>query len=320
MTSMIKNTDFDRIAERLRNWGRWGAEDQRGTLNHIDPAALCRASAEVRNGKQISLGLSFDRNGLQTQTVGPTDVRLNPRLFVSAMGFPLDFEGVSRGRFNDDVVHMSLQCATHWDAFSHIHYDGKMYNGFDACTVTALGAAKCGVEHLANPGIASRGVLLDIAELRGVDQLPGDVVISPDDLDAACAKHGIRVEPGDIVIVRTGHMRTFLMNGDREGFAGSQPGLSGHCAEWLYDRSAAAVASDNYAVEALNAIAAEDETVMPLHLLCLRDMGMPLGENFNLEALAADCRMDGRYTFMLAAPPLAFTNAFGSPVNPMAFK
>jgi len=91
---------------------------------------------------------------------------------------------------------------------------------------------------------------------------------------------------------------------------------------WLYDVNAAAVAADNVAVEHVEmaAFAGEGKMPMPLHMLCLRDMGMPLGEMFDLDALAADCAADGRYTFMLTAPPLAFTGAVGSPVNPVALK
>jgi kynurenine formamidase len=128
------------------------------------------------------------------------------------------------------------------------------------------------------------------------------------------------VEPGDIVLVRTGHLRCFTVEHDREAFNGPQPGLSADCAEWLHDRSAAAVAADNLAVEQIGPETMTAGMPLPLHMLCLRDMGLPLGEMFDLEALAADCAADGRYAFLLSAPPLGITGAVGSPINPTALK
>ncbi|MBV1918673.1 MAG: cyclase family protein [Sphingomonadaceae bacterium] len=310
----MKAVDFDKLAENLRNWGRWGKEDQRGTLNHIDPAALCRGAAEVRAGKMFNLGINFDRNGPQDGSF-----RINPMLYVTALDQIMNPEQ-PRSRFSDDVVHMSLQCATQWDALSHAHYDGALYNGFSADeSLSTSGAANCGVEHLAKPGIASRGVLLDIAKLKGTDILSPDTEIMPDDLNAACEAEGVSIESGDIVMVRTGWIGKFTQDG-RDSFNGLQPGLSPLCAEWLHQKNAATVCSDNIAVEIVNAEMIGGEMAMALHMFCLRDMGMPLGEMFDFDALAADCAADGQYTCMLAAPPLAITNAFGSPINPVALK
>jgi kynurenine formamidase len=311
----MKRADFDVVAERLRNWGRWGPEDQRGTLNHIGPEVLKAAAETVQSGKLFNLGLNFDKDGPQA---GP--FRSNPKRYTTDIASPLnplrpDFV------FSDDVIHMPLQAATQWDALSHVHYDGMLYNGCKACDVlSAKGAARLGVEHLASPGIMSRGVLLDIARLKGVDVLPSGHAVTPDELDAACAAQGVQTKPGDILLVRTGHIRRFVVEHDLAAYNNLQPGLGHACAEWLHDRSMAAVCADNTAVEIISQAYYEAEVPLPLHMLCLRDMGLPLGEMFNLEALAADCARDGRYTFLLAAPPLAFTNAVGSPVNPLVLK
>jgi len=310
----MKSVDFDKVAEKLRNWGRWGDEDQRGTLNHIDPAALCRGAAEVRSGKMFSLGLNFDSNGPQ-----PEGFRFNPMHYMTAMDQILD-PRFPRSRYSDDVIHMPLQCATQWDALSHVHYDDAFYNGFSTHEhLSVTGAARCGIENMADPGVASRGVLLDIAKLKGVDILPGETAITPEDLNAACEAEGVSIEKGDIVVVRTGQMGNFT-RGSREQFMSSQPGLHHSCAEWLHDKDAAAVAADNVAVEVMNAETYGDEMMLPMHQLCLRDMGLPFGEMFDLDVLAADCAQDGRYTFMLSAPPLAITHAVGSPINPIAMK
>ncbi|HEX4183301.1 MAG TPA: cyclase family protein [Caulobacteraceae bacterium] len=311
----MRPADFDRLAEKLRNWGRWGPEDQRGALNHIGPEALKRGAAEVRDGKLFNLGLRFDRNGPQ-----PGRGRFNPLVYVTDLFTPLN-PAVPSVCYSDDVIHMPLQCATQWDALGHVHYDGQLYNGCSAreC-LTEKGALKMGINHLAAPGILSRGVLLDIARFKGVDRLPLDCAITVDDLRACAEAQGSAPQPGDILLVRTGHIQRFTVDEDRMGFMGMQPGLSYTCAEWAHEQSLAAVAADNMAVEILEPEGLQSDMPLAFHMLALRDMGMPLGEMFNMEALAADCADDRRYAFMLAAPPLEVTNGFGSPVNPLALK
>ncbi|MBP8230668.1 cyclase family protein [Rhizorhabdus sp.] len=307
---------WDRLAERLRNWGRWGPEDERGTLNHIGPEALRRGAGAVRQGKLFALGLNYDSNGPQIGTF-----RSNPVKYVTDLFTPLA-EG-SDVQYCDDVIHMCLQASTQWDAFAHMHYGGQLYNGLDARShVDARhGAHRCGIEHLALPGISSRGVLLDIARLKGMEMLPRTYVITPDDMNAACETAGVRIEKGDIILVRTGMIRLFTDTGDAHAFHGAQAGLGADVVEWLHDHDVAAVAADNMAVEALGIEPDPRYDVpLPVHMLALRDMGMPLGEIFNLEALAADCAADKQYDFLLSAPPLPVTGGFGSPVNPQAIK
>jgi kynurenine formamidase len=305
---------FEDLAERVRNWGRWGAADQRGTINHITPEALKRGAAAVTQGKLFSLGLNFDRNGPQTN-----ERRFNPQLYVTELHRPIDPDRPS-ACYTDDVISMPLQAATQWDALGHVHYDGELYNGCKACDVlTPAGTRHGGVEHLAQPGIMSRGVLLDIARLNGVDRLPLDHAVTVDELNAACARQGIDPAPGDIVLVRTGHITRFTRDRDRPAFHGPQPGVASPVAEWLHDRSVAAICADNPAVEQVP-LGGWPDMPLPFHMLAIRDMGMPLGEMFDLEALAQDCAADGRYEFLLSAPPLAVTGAVGSPVNPLALK
>jgi kynurenine formamidase len=308
--------DFDELAQKVRNWGRWGSDDQRGTLNHIGPETLQRAVGNVRSGKLFNLGLNFDRDGPQLGLR-----RFNPKLYVIELGRPLNPERPNGGCFSDDVIHMPLQAATQWDALGHVHYDGVLYNNCNACDVLSVeGTARNAIHHLAMPGIMSRGVLLDIARLKGVDELPVDYAITPADLDAACVAQGVTIETGDVVLVRTGHIRRFTVQGNRAAFNGLQPGVRTDCAGWLHDHSVAAIAADNLAVEIIPPGMAKSEMPLPFHMLALRDMGCPLGEMFHLEALAQDCAADGQYTFLLSAPPLAITGAFGSPVNPLALK
>jgi kynurenine formamidase len=307
---------FDMLAEKLRNWGRWGSDDQKGTLNLIDGAALMRATKAVTVGKRFSLGLGFDKNGPQDGSV-----RFNPIHYMKDIGTKMNAVSGDAG-YSDDVVILPLQCSTQWDALGHVYYDGLLYNGCKACDVLSVhGASKNSIEHMATPGLMSRGILLDIARLKGVEILPTNYAITVDDLNAACAKQGVKVESGDIVLVRTGQIRRFTVENNRAAWAGEQAGLSHLCAEWLHEKSVAAVCADNVAVEIIAyAELGVSERPLPLHLLCLRDMGMPLGEIFNLEELAADCATDKRYSFLIAAPPLGITGGLGSPVNPVVLK
>jgi kynurenine formamidase len=311
----VKMPEFSLLADAVRNWGRWGESDQRGTLNHITPEVLRKAAACVTEGRLFHLGLRFDRNGPQLN-----QGRFNPKLFASDLFTPLSAAHPTMC-FSDDVVTMPLQCATQWDGLAHVHYDDRLYNGHRASESLGVHCTLCnGVEGLAESGIMSRGVLLDIARLKGLDRLGAEYPITPDDLNAACKAFGVQVEPGDAVLIRTGHLQVFLLDGDRDALHASEPGLTAECAEWLFDRSASAVAADTVGVEVVSRGGFAEDIPFPFHLLALRDMGCPLGELFNLEALAEDCSRDGRYAFLFSAPPLAITGAFGSPVNPLVLK
>jgi len=183
--------------------------------------------------------------------------------------------------------------------------------------VTASGAAKNGIDKMA-AGIVSRGVLLDVARSRGVESLGPGEVITPADLDAAERAQGVRVERGDVLLVRTGYIRVFTVYGERVFYMKQTPGLGMACVEWLHTREIAAIATDTNMVEVWPP---EDPAVLfPLHALCIRDMGLTLGEMFDLEALAADCAGDGVWEFLFSAPPLRVAGSVGSPLNPLAVK
>ncbi|MEY2462055.1 MAG: hypothetical protein QOH64_193 [Acidimicrobiaceae bacterium] len=305
--------EFTELAARVSNWGRWGDADEIGTLNLIDAAARQRGAAAVRRGAAFSLAVRLDQ---QSPQIGTIPGRLNPlRTMVAIntayMGTPENF------CCSDDVVTMGLQAATHWDALSHVSYGGLLYNGFPASVITAeSGAARCGISRVKT--LTTRGVLLDVARAKGVERLEPGQGIQPADLDAALEQAATEVQAGDVVLVRTGHMQLFR-SGDRDSFTGGhQPGLTMATVPWFRDRDVAAVATDTVALEVYPC---EDERVLfPVHLLQLRDMGMTQGQNFDLEALAADCAEDDVYDFLLEASPLPFTGACGSPVNPVAIK
>jgi kynurenine formamidase len=212
-----------------------------------------------------------------------------------------------------------LQAAPQRDALSHVYYEQKFYNGFDANTCTSLGASKGSIDKPAAAGkVVARGVLLDVAKFKGQNRLDEMAIVLPEDLDATAQAQGVEVGEGDVVLVRTGHWTRFLESHDGLAYAMTSPGLGWQCGKWLSDKKAAAVACDNMAVE--TGSEQLPGVLLPMHLLCLRDMGMMLGEMWNFEGLSAECASDGKYEFLLVAAPLQFTGAVGSPLNPIAIK
>jgi kynurenine formamidase len=310
-------TTVRELAQRYRNWGKWGPDDELGTLNFITPEKIAGAAKLVKQGKVFSLAIPFDQNGPQSGFGG----RHNPLHFMLQDGGDVasgaqDF--IPGLRYCDDAVTMPLQCATQWDALSHIYFDGKMYNNRGPEWVTSNGAKKNSIDKLTNK-IVSRGVLLDMPRLKSKPWLEPGEAIYPTDLDAAAARAKVRVERGDIVLIRTGQIAQVRAEGKWGQYAGgSAPGLSLTCAGWLAQHEIAGYATDTWGTEVI-----PNETrdvFQPLHCVAIVNMGMLVGEIFDLEELATDCAADGRYECLFVAPPLPVTGAVGSPINPQAIK
>jgi kynurenine formamidase len=193
-----------------------------------------------------------------------------------------------------------------------------MYGGRDATLVSANGAARNGIEHYKDR-IVSRGVLLDMARFKGATFLPPGEAIYTEDLEACAAKQRVTIQSGDIVLIRTGDVGRRVREHSWGTFsAGDAPGLSFLTAPWLYDKQLAGIATDTWGAEVRpNELAG---SFQPLHLVIIVNMGLLVGEIFDLEALGEDCARDGVYEFMFVAPPLPITRAVGSPINPQAIK
>jgi kynurenine formamidase len=311
------------LAKRCSNWGRWGPDDQLGTLNHIQPHDIVAAAALVRSGKVFSLAIPVGDSGPQTGGFG----RFNPIHLMIRDGNAAvtgtvvrDFYG-GRDRHirgTDDLLILPLQSGTQWDALAHIIFEGKIYNGYDATSVGSKGAILDDIA-VASERIVGRGVLLDVPRARGVPWLePGDQ-IHVEDLEACLRLEDVTVGRGDILLIRTGQMAQCHDAGSWGSYAGgAAPGLALDTATWIFDREIAAVATDTWGMEVL-----PNETpdvFQPLHIILLVHAGLMVGEIFDLEGLAEDCATDGRYEFLFSAPPLPITGGVGSPVNPLAIK
>jgi len=304
--------EFHDLAKKVNNWGRWGPDDEIGTINLVTDDVRRRGAACVKTGKAFSLALPLsEAEGIQ---IGVMPGRINPTRTMTQINTPFTGDP-SDFCTSDDLVVMALQCATHWDGLGHVSYENKIYNGYPASTISAFGAARCGIHKIRT--LTSRGVLLDVARAKGLERLDGGYAITADDLDRACELGKVDVQAGDIVLVRTGQMG-ILRAGDKHTYAVPAPGLSTMTVEWFHDHDVAAVATDTMPFEVWPC--EREDMILPVHLLHLVEMGMTQGQNFMLEDLAADCADDGVYEFLLEASPQPFTNAVGSPVNPIAVK
>ncbi len=283
----------------LSNWGRWGGRDQLGALNLIDAGKRARAAALVRSGRSVSCARPLPT------LPGPE----NPSPVVHAMigtaseGWGGDYFAIAPHGF----------ATSHIDALCHIFHDGKIYNGYPIERVTAHGALDLGIHELAS-GIVSRGVLLDVPSARGTAWLEAGDAIFPEDLERAEAQAGLRVEPGDVLLVRTGRWALRDAKGGwnpRERLAG----LYASCLPWLHARGVAALGCDGVS----DVVPSQVEGVpMPIHTVAIVAMGLHLLDNLDLEALARACAEEGRHEFLLTVAPLVLFRGTASPVNPIA--
>jgi kynurenine formamidase len=323
MTALDRSRPLDAIAEAAKaysNWGRWGPDDVHGTTNFIDDGVRARAAALIRTGRAYSLSLPFSGDGPQTGR----GTRMNP---VHAMrAVETGTSGTRAGRplphgfgYADDMVVMSLQCATQWDGLGHIFDRGQAWNGRTASTVvTVRGDQLTGIQNMAG-ALVSRGVLLDVGQAFGTDgELSDGFAITAEQLDATAAAQGVTVERGDILLVRTGQLARVRRDGWGSYAGGDAPGLSFTTAGWLHRAEIAAVATDTWGVEVRPH--EFDDAFQPLHQIAIPHLGLTLGEMWDLDALAADCAADGAYAFFLTAGPLPVVGAVGAPVNPIAIK
>ncbi|WP_205629506.1 cyclase family protein [Jiangella muralis] len=308
--------DLELLLAQHSNWGRWGAEDQRGTLNHIEKATVASAARLVRKGKCFSLQLPLDGHGPQTGAFG----RVNPihQMVATGTDHVAEAQGYPRGwGFADDSLYLFLQGGTQWDALAHIFHRGQMYNGFPASEVSSAGAARNGIENVRT--FATRGVLLDVPRAIGRERLDPGEAITGELLDFTCARQSVSVQRGDMVLIRTGDMAARRDQPGWAGYAaGDAPGLALSTAGWIADHEIAGLATDTWGAEVRpNEI---EGSFQPLHLVMIVQMGLLVGEIWYLDELARDCAEDDTYEFLLVSPALHIPGAVGSPINPQALK
>jgi kynurenine formamidase len=317
MDIRMGKTAIAEATEKLKNWGRWGKDDQVGTLNHVTPEDIVHAASLIRTGKVFALGIPLDRNGPQTGLFGG---RFNPihQMLATGTDAIAGRQDWNRIRYADDTLNLCVQGATHWDALGHIFYEDKAYNGYDAKLIDANGLNVLGIEHSKNK-MVGRGVLLDIARYRGVDWLKDGEGISNDELDKCAKNQNVEIRRGDFVIIRTGQLERCLQEKHWGGYAGGDaPGVKFENCYWCQDKQIAAICSDTWGVE-VRPNETKDAN-QPWHWVVIPAMGLCMGEIFYLKELAEDCDQDGIYEFFFCGPPLIITGGTGSPINPQAIK
>ncbi|OZE91834.1 cyclase [Rhodococcoides fascians] len=312
--------EIAKAALRNRNWGRWGEDDVRGTMNYLTDDLRAEAASLIVKGTSFSLSQSFDMDGPQKgwrRRTNPVHTMLDTGTdaVTGIQGFPHGIGGA------DDVVSMPLQCSTQWDGLGHIFDHGVAWNGRPAeKVVTSLGDGVTGIETVAN-GIVGRGVLLDVGRQFGENgELPDGFAITTEHLMDTSAAQGdsSEIRLGDMVLVRTGQLSRTRREGWGDYAGGAAPGLSFTTADWLHDSQISAIATDTWGFEVRpNEF---DVAFQPLHQVAIPNIGLFLGEMWDLDALGDDCAADSIYEFFLTAAPIPVTGAVGAPVNPIAVK
>ncbi len=304
---VVSVEEFEEIFESIKNWGRWGADDERGALNLITPDKIRQSGATIKAGRTISCAAPMPTT---PDVDNPTPV-MNLMLRAADMT-PSDAPFGGNVDYLMTPVHGPAN--THIDAFCHIIYKGKLYNGVDASTVKSTGAEALSISATAANGIVSRAILLDIPRLKGLDWLePGSFVMNAD-LEAAEAAAGVRVESGDILLIRNGARTYRGVHGGTTMAERTVPGLHPETLRWLHERDIAVLGGD-----------ADSDTwpspvpgLHPIHLGTLVAMGVLQLDNLALDELAVVCAELGRWEFQLSIAPLRLERGTGSPVNPIA--
>ena len=288
--------EFDAMFRELSNWGRWGADDERGTLNLITPAKTREAASLVRSGITVSLA----HNPM------PEEAPDNPATA---------FEHIMGRSLRSDTYRFTYHGygVSHIDALCHFAHNGRLYNDVPITASTSEGCGKNGIHNLKS-GIVTRGILLDFPRLKGVPYLEPTTPIYIEDIEAWERQAGVTVSAGDVILVYTGRWARREALGPWE-VSGNSAGLHASVIPWIKERDVAFVGSD--AVTDVMPSLVEGIT-LPLHTFLIAGLGSNIFDNMDLEALAETAARLNRWEFMLTAGPIPVTGGTGSPLNPIA--
>jgi kynurenine formamidase len=308
--------------DKLSNWGRWGEQDTLGTLNLVTPAKRQQAASLIREGAGVSCSRVIPHlgTGAMLGQGGPQSYMIQSGEKYALGGPDNDPHALQFAAETLSYIFHGF-AFTHIDDFSHVFVEGKMYNGRSAGLVTSSGGAQEQNVEALRDGVFTRGVLLDLARLRGVDVLDPEDQAYPEDLEACEEAQGVRVEEGDVILLRTGYQGQL----DRlEPGAEAPHGHSGWaaaCLPWFHERGVALIGADviNDAIPTgYDASDSKGITALPVHAVALVAMGLRLIDNAHLERVSEACAERNRWEFALSLNPLRFERGTGSPVNPVA--
>lgn len=304
----------------VNNWGRWGEDDVKGTANLITNEVVKSAASLVHTGETISLALPIDSGAPRFPDRTPPKHYWTMTGADAVVGSPFHSASPGAPIVLDDAIDMPLQGSTQWDGLAHFAVEDSTYNGYWVGNITGLGGAdQVGIHHLRD-SFVGRGVLLDIAMHKAVDSLEPGEVIGPDLLDEVAAAQGVDIRRGDMLLVRTGYLSRWwhLTTPDEKvAYFSAVPGLGHETIDWLSEKDIAAVAADTVSLE-VRPTQDDAQRPGPVHHAALIDLGLTIGELWDLERLSVSCAREKRYEFFLSAAPLNITGAVGSLINPIA--
>ncbi|MCK5890265.1 cyclase family protein [Aeromicrobium sp.] len=309
LTDPRPQAEADAVFAEVSNWGRWGPDDELGTVNLIDATSVRAGFDAVLTGERIGCGVLELASSISNPAPAQHFMVLAPDTQTADYGICRDF--LAFPPHGPGITHI--------DALCHVFYKGLMYNGRPAADVTSSGAQSHAITAFRD-GITTRGVLLDLPRFRGVDFLEPDEPVRSDELSRATEAAGLEIRVGDALVVRVGRRaRRDTLGAEAEYLPGSRhlrlAGLDIDCLPWLREQGVSVMISD----AGHDALPSPfGPAVSPLHVGCLIYLGMPLVDNAQLDRLAEACASRGRSDFLLTLNPLSIEGCTGSPVNPVA--
>jgi len=302
-----KKKEYDQIFEQISNKGKWGATDKKGTVNYIDSEKILSALKLPQKG--VSVSLSFD---ITVETSQINHSEFDGLTKYDHQANAVEFKGYDWATDSYTISYHGFT-VSHMDGLAHLGQAGKLYNGYDASKMTPQGFDDLGIEAF-NEGIISKAVLIDIPLLRGEDYLEAGTSITIEDILEFEKKYNVKIEQGDIVLVRTGRWSEKSVNGDWDSSQLSA-GLNYKVPLLLSERKVSVLGSDG--TNDVQPSGIEEES-SPIHKLTLVAMGMPLLDNLSLEAVAKEAQKQQKWEFFISIQPLRFKGGTGSPVNAIA--
>lgn len=307
----VSLVEFDAMFEQVKNWGRWGEDDELGTLNYVTPAKIREAAGLIRKGRSVSLALPINK------TAGPDNPNPAVHLMSLMHDLPVSESGLSFG-----MCYLAMashgDAHTHVDALNHVGYRGKLYNGKPVSLLTSRGS-DWGSISAYHAGVVGRGVLLDAARHRKIDWLEPGEAVTRAELEEIEKAEGVRLGEGDILVFRTGHHARRLnlgpWNNDYPPAGEGKSGLHVDAIPWMHQRRIAAFLPDGDGETVPSRV---EGVPYPIHALQLTAMGMLVSDSLQLEDLAKACEDEQRWEFMVVGLPLRLPGATGSPWNPIA--
>ncbi len=293
----------------LNNWGRWGSGDQKGTLNHLSSEKTLQALSLVSEGVTVSCAQPVEFTAY-------ADVpRPRQHFLVSAGDTYRKDEGVDR-QVAMDYFGMIFHghTVTHIDSLAHFFWDGQTYNGRPSSVVSTMDGATEFDIMAASGGIVTKGVLVDAPLLRGVDYIERGDGVGVADIEAAEREHGVKVEQGDVMLLRTGQLGRRAATGPVDVSVGGSSGPSPEILPLLHERGVAVMGSDTGNDVGPNPY---ERFSNPVHQVGIVGLGLWILDNAWLDDLAEACKKRGKWEFMISILPLKLPTVTGSPVNPM---